>query len=361
MKRWLCSLLTFAASALARAEESGLVAPSRLGWWPNPELLRTLRTSSNVTLQTPPFDPGFPWKEAVVSWNTLHPHGLSVRARPVWKGDPGPWYVMAHWCQDTNTSPRTSVRDQRDSEAHVDTDTLLVTTPANAIELEFTIATKTAKVPPDLRIGVTLLGAEATEPAPPIHRAAWGHRLTLPIRSQADYPEGIQSWCSPTSLSMILSHWGSRLDRPELLQDVPQVARGVFDPGWPGTGNWTFNAAYAGQYQGLSACVARLGGLGDLERWVSADLPVAVSVSYAQLKGAEQAAAGDGHLVVVTGFTDSGEVQVHDPGVRRERVVRVVPRSAFSRAWNHSSRTAYLVWPRNSTLPSEGNGRWPAR
>ncbi len=361
MKRWLSSSLALAVSSLALAEEPGAVAPSRMGWWPNPELLRTLRTSSNVTLQTPPFDPGFTWKEAVVSWNTAHPDGLSVRARPVWKGDPGPWYVMAHWCQDTNTSPRTSVRNQRDSAAQVDTDTLLVASPATAIELEFTLATTTAKVPQDLRIGVTLLGAEPTESAPAVHRAAWGHLLTLPIRSQADYPEGIQSWCSPTSLSMILSHWGNRLNRPELLQDVPQVARGVFDPAWPGTGNWTFNAAYAGQYPGLSACVARLGGLGDLERWIAADLPVAVSVSYAQLKGAERPSEGDGHLVVVTGFTASGDVQVHDPGVRRERVIRVVPRSAFTRAWNHSSRTAYLVWPRNSELPSESNGRWPAR
>lgn len=361
MRRLLCSLLTLASSWCVQADEPGRVAPSRLAWWPNPELLRTLRTSSNVTVQTPPFDPGFTWKEAVVSWNTAHAEGLSVRVRPIWKGDPGPWYVMAHWCQDTNTSPRTSVPNQSDSAARVDTDTLLVANPATAIEVELTLSTATTKVPADLRIGVSLLGSETTALEPLVHRPAWGRLLTVPIRSQADYPEGVQSWCSPSSLSMILSHWGNQLAYPELLQDVPQVARGVFDPAWPGTGNWTFNAAYAGQYRTLSACVSRLGGMGDLERWIAAEMPVATSVSYAQLKGSAKPKPGDGHLVVVTGFTSAGDVQVHDPGVRRERVVRTIPRADFMRAWNHSSRTAYLIWSRNSQPPTGGDGRWPTR
>jgi hypothetical protein len=101
--------------------------------------------------------------------------------------------------------------------------------------------------------------------------------------------------------------------------------------------------------------------MGDLERWIAAGMPVATSVSYAQLKGSAEPKPGDGHLVVVTGFTSTGDVQVHDPGVRRERVVRTIPRADFMRAWNHSSRTAYLIWSRNSQPPPGGDGRWPAR
>jgi hypothetical protein len=89
----------------------------------------------------------------------------------------------------------------------------------------------------------------------------------------------------------------------------------------------------------------------DLERWVVSGAPAAVSVSYALLKGKPAAESGDGHLVVVRGFTPEGDVIVNDPGVRRERVRRVFPRADFIRAWNHSDRTAYLVWPEGHPVP----------
>lgn len=357
--RFWISVASLALLAGAAHAEAPRIPASRMIWWDHPELLRTERTATQVTVRPPPFNPGFTWREAVVSWNTTHPEPLTIRARPHWKGDAGPWYTLAHWSQDTNASPRTSIPGQRDSLAHVDTDTLVADEPASGIEIEVVITTASLRVPADLRIGVSVLGSESNGPVPPPYTNAWGRLISLPIRSQADFPEGIQSWCSPTSLSMVLSGWGDRLSRPELLQDVPQVARGVHDPGWPGTGNWSFNAAYAGQHAGISACVARLAGLSDLERWIAAGIPVTTSVSYAQLKGADNPRAGDGHLVVVSGFTATGDVQVHDPGVRKERVVRTFPRADFSRAWDHSSRTAYLIWPTRQGLPEKGEGRWP--
>ncbi len=356
---WI-SACPFMLLTAASAAELPRVPASRMVWWNHPELLRSERTATNVTVRPPPFDPGFLWSEAVISWNTSHPEAILVRARPLWKDAAGPWYTMARWSQDTNASPRTSISGQRDSLAHVDTDTLVADEAATGIEVEIAVSTTTLRVPPDLRFGVSVLGKESIAPVPQAYTNAWGRLLTLPIRSQADFPEGIHSWCSPTSLSMILSAWGDRLNRPELLQDVPQVARGVHDPGWPGTGNWSFNAAYAGQHSGISACVVRLAGIRDLERWIAAGIPVATSVSYAQLKGAAKPTSGDGHLVVVSGFTSLGDIQIHDPGVRRDRVVRVIPRSDFGRAWDHSSRTAYLVWNTAGGTPTEGEGRWPA-
>lgn len=350
------SLLVF---AVVQGADPIRVPPSRLGWWPHPELLRSVASPTNVVVSTPRFQPGFAWKEAVISWNTAHAGGLTARARPVWKDEAGAWYTLAQWNVSTNDGPRTSFPGQKDSTARVETDTLIVTAPADGIDLEFSIATLDGRVPSDLRLGVSLLGDSASEPDPEPFTQAWGTLLSLPVRSQADFPEGIQSWCSPTSLSMILSRWSEQLQRPELLQDVPQVARGVHDPGWPGTGNWSFNVAYAGHHRGLSACVSRLAGIADLERWIASGNAVAVSVSYTQLKGGAKPRPGDGHLVVASGFTPTGDVQIHDPGVRRDRVVRIIPRSDFQRAWNHSSRTAYLVWARQRPLPAGGMGRWP--
>lgn len=360
--RCITLLLACLGASLPNARGAGtntaaLHPPSRLAWWPDARIFASQRSSTNVTVRLPETRPGFRWNEAVLSWNTAQPVGLVIRARPLWGTEPGPWYTLGLWSRDTNVAPRTSVKAQEDADAHVDTDILVLKRPADALEVEVAISGE--RVPPDLRVGASLLGAEPAVAETGPFKAAWGRTLSLPIRSQAEYPEGINNWCSPTSLSMILGSWADRLGRGDLLQDVRQVARGVHDPAWPGTGNWSFNAAYAGQHPGLSSCVSRLGGIGDLERWIAAGLPVAASVSYAQLKGAANPAAGDGHLVVVSGFLPDGNVQVHDPGVRRERVIRTIPRADFIRAWNHSSRTAYLVWATGTPPPAGGDGRWP--
>ncbi len=339
------------------------VPPSRLFWWGEASALRWSTNHDAIVALAPVATPGFPWKQAVVSWNLPSPWPATVEARPVPRGPTQdvPWYVIARWSADPAVAPRTSVPGQRDRFAFVDTDILQAHEPAAAVEvrLVFTPGLPASDAP--VRLGVSLLGAEASEPRPTGDMQAWGRTLPLPVRSQADYPEGIHSWCSPTSLTMILAYWQSNGGSASPGLDVRPVASAVHDPGWGGTGNWPFNTAFAGQQRGLAASVARLGGVGDLEHWIRAGLPVAVSVSYAQLKGAAEAKPGDGHLVVVSGFTRQGDVHVHDPGVSRERVARVFARADFERAWDHSSRTAYLVWPIDKPLPASGSGRWPSR
>ncbi len=354
------SFLPILLLALALAGRAENVPPTRLIWWSDLSAFTHETGDLHHHRLSPRITPGFQWKEAVLSWNVPPDQSLSIEARVIRGTQIGPWLGMGHWSADTNRAPRTSLRGQKNPDARVETDTLIVAEPADALEIRFRLPADSAGIDP-IRAGVSFLGAHATETPPAPHPPAWGRFLDVPVRSQADYPEGIQSWCSPTSLSMILAMWGGRLDRPDLIQDVRQVARGVHDPGWPGTGNWSFNIAYAGQHPDLMSCVSRLGGIGDLERWIDAGMPVATSVSYAQLKGSPTPRSGDGHLVVVTGFTTNGAVRVHDPGVRKERVIRVVPREDFERAWNHSDRTAYLVWPAGHPLPSGGQGRWPER
>jgi uncharacterized protein YvpB len=353
------SLLQILLLGIAWGAQAASVPPTRLVWWTDPTRFTSTSDEQGPFQMSPRIHPGFIWKEVVLSWNVPETLPLSIEVRAVHGDEPGPWLAMGRWSADTNQAPRTSIRGQKNTMARIETDTLLVAQPAEAIEVR--IRFPSDSTPPNpFRFGISFLGAESTESEPSHFPSAWGRLLDVPVRSQADYPEGIHSWCSPTSLSMILAWWGQRLDRADLIQDVRQVAKGVHDPGWPGTGNWSFNVAYAGQHPGIAACVARLGGVGDLERWINSGIPVAASVSYAQLKGSPTPRPGDGHLVVVTGFTRAGDVRVHDPGVRKERVIRVIPRADFERAWNHSSRTAYLVWPEGHPLPPDSAGRWPS-
>ena len=249
-----------------------------------------------------------------------------------------------------------------DAFGRVATDTLILVHPAAGIQARLTLGPKTTTN--DFRqfaVSVVATAGAMIEPEPEPFRSAWGRGLAVPVRSQADFPEGVQSWCSPTSVTMVLGWWANRWgipSQPMPVPTVPEIARAVFDPGWPGTGNWAFNVAVLGQTPGLRSAVVRMAGLADLERWLASGRPVVTSVSYALLKGGPKPEAGDGHLVVVRGFTAMGEVLINDPGVRASRVPQTISRMAFRAAWAHSRNTAYVVWPIRAELPEGGEGRW---
>lgn len=315
--------------------------------------------AAGLVIQTPVIQPGFPWDQLVVSWNVVSNAVLTVEAQLPGTAAAPRWYALGRWSGDTNQAPRTSVRQDPDAVAEVDTDILRLKQPADSgVILRLTLDGTNASAGSLRLLAACFVDGRAPWPGLAARREAWGRGLEVPVFSQADYPEGVQSWCSPTSGTMLLGWWAERLGRPDLRVDVRDVVRGVHDPAWPGTGNWPFNTAYLGQSDGLRACVARLAGIPDLEGWILHGCPVACSVSYALLKGGPAALPGDGHLVVVRGFTAEGDVLVNDPGVRRDRVRRVVPRADFDRAWARSRRTAYLVWSEAGGMPPGGEGRW---
>lgn len=292
------------------------------------------------------------FRELVVSWNARAGVSCRVEVQVRTGSDLGRWWRVADWSPDRGPG-RSSLEGQKADGQHLDTDTLV-------LEREATAARIRVSVPP---ADLPLLALSFWSPDAPVaagETPVGNHQvppLDVPRRSQADFPEGVTRWCSPTSTSMLLGHWAGVLGRPEIDAPVPVVAAGVDDPAWGGTGNWVFNTAYAGTRPGLQSCVARLGGVDDLAALNAAGIPVAVSVSYAQLKGAAKIAPGDGHLVVVCGFSGD-QVVLNDPGVRLSRVRREFPLVDFRRAWDASHRTAYLVWPIDRALPPSPNGTW---
>ena len=88
--------------------------------------------------------------------------------------------------------------------------------------------------------------------------------------------------------------------------------RHCWDHAYNGAGNWSFNTAYAARF-GLGAFVTRLRGLAEAEAFIAAGIPLIASVRVdpAELTGSEYTSAG--HLVVIVGFTDEGDVIVNDP------------------------------------------------
>jgi hypothetical protein len=313
-------------------------------------------TNEHVALLSPKIESAIRWNELIVSWNfrTAPANGLKIEAKAIFPDHESDWFTIAHWAlEPSERNPRQSVRGQRNSDGRVDTDTLKLTRYAQAVQIRLTL--DQAAAPSALKFLGLSFADNAAAPEPwPSNKSAWGKILTVKERSQANYPEGISSWCSPTSMSMLLSFWSTNLHRADLDYDVPDVARGVNDPNWPGTGNWPFNTAFAGAHEGIRAYVTRFSDVSELEDWIAAGIPVAISVSYGYLKGRPERA--NGHLVVCIGFDENGNVIVNDPG--RRLVRQTYLRENLIKAWAESENTAYIVHPEKCKLPRDKFGHW---
>lgn len=327
------------------------------------------------------------FREAILSWNaSALPNcrlEFKIRAAKLVKQltdepfrtsfftnvEPGsitPWYTMGIWSTD---ALRTSIEKQKNASGDVLTDTLRLAGPLDAFQIQVDylpadpgwiflqkpdLNNSAREISPfdNLQIWVCLSGEKQAEP--PAQTARPIETLEIPQRFQLDYPDG-QDICSPTSLSMVLGYWATKLGRPPLDRPVPEVCRAVKDAAY-GYGNWSFNTAYAGSQPGIRSYVTRFDSISELEQWVAREVPVVCSVSYAILKGKGKKEPDDGHLVTLVGFDSAGDPVFNDPG---RKVVRMTyKRSDFDAAWRTSGRTVYLVYPKTWSVPEDRWGHW---
>jgi hypothetical protein len=317
------------------------------------------------TMSSPAIAQAATFDQLVGSWDAVTPAGtwIELHARvlqaPGWSG----WYALPVWTSDAATLERHSVAGQKDARGRVDTDTLVAAEglPASAYQLAVTLFSAS----PDASPAVRLVRA-ATVPRTRMVGAddsARGADLPVPQRSQM-LPEyrglgfggGGEAWCSPTTTSMIMAYWGNMLHLPQLVLPVPAVAAGTYDYTYRGAGNWPFNTAFAGTY-GLVSYVERFASLDELEPWIKASVPVAISIAFrpGELSGAP-IPSSPGHLLVVRGFTPAGDVIVNDPVASSDTQVRMVyRRSQLERVWQRGSHgTAYLMYPPGWQVPTAG-------
>ena len=307
--------------------------------------------------QAGPIDPGFDWTELVPSWNLENPgeRSIGITVSLVKPDLDTKWYSFGTWSL-AGPTPRTSMKDQADAKADVETDTLVAKEPARSVWVRVAVSGPQANALPAPFVGLSFRDARKTPPPEDPNREAWGKTIEVPQRSQMSYPGG-NVLCSPTSVSMMLAHWAKVLGKGSLDKDVPEVQKGVFDPNWPGTGNWPFNTAYAGSFPELRAYVTRFGSVREVEDWVAAGIPVVTSVSLAMLKGKPNQEPNDGHLVIVVGFTADGDPVFNDPG-RSTEVRQIYKRAHFEASWRTSGNTVYLIYPKKMSPPKDRLGHW---
>ncbi|HZV78087.1 MAG TPA: peptidase C39 family protein [Candidatus Binatus sp.] len=294
------------------------------------------------------------FKTAVVSYNVQTPSGSSIEVRlrarvgNRWTR----WYEMGSWSSDLREGQRHSVARQHDADGRVETDTLVLNAPASAFEVVARPQDSPAGDAPvmsSIAVATSLAPESRIDPDPSDGAVA---ELPVPERSQriASSPDakggGGDSWCSPASVSMVMAYWANATSHPQWDVDVATVADGVYDPVYDGCGNWPFNVAFASEH-GLAGYVRQLPSLAAVELVVKRGVPVIASIATkpGELDGAPYKKT-DGHLLVIRGFTDAGDVIVNDPYGEPGTVRRVYARAQFAHVWQAGSNgTVYIIAP----------------
>lgn len=319
--------------------------------------------------------------ELILSWSASTPSGTFVEFQvqgTTTTGVTTKWYSMGRWAHWDSTARirRTSVNGQKDSNATVLTDTL---TTLNGRRF----ASYRVRVLLHRRQGTTshpyvrMLGAVAsrlpadatvTTSKPGVAR---GITLNVPTYSQMiheghypNYDNGGEAWCSATSTAMVLDYYkiGPSATTMNWIPSshpnrmVDHAARMTYDYGYEGCGNWTFNVAYANHEGAGDAFCTRLRSLAEAELFIKAGIPLVVSTSFtsSQLTGAGYGT--NGHLMVIVGFTSTGDVIVNDPASHLRKsnaaVRTTYKRSQFENAWiPKSGGLAYVIPRPGAALP----------
>ncbi len=327
--------------------------------------------------------PGFGLTQLVASWSATTPGDswieVAVRGRAA-DGSRSSWDVLGRWTSGDAFTRRTTLSGQSDDLASVNVDTWVANRDPGLTSYRLRVSLMRRTGATTKSPTLDAIGAVASRlPDGPVAASrpgvARGTVLDVPRYSQmahrGHYPRwggGGEAWCSPTSTSMVLGYYDALPD-PSTYAWVPSghtdpwvdaAARSTYDAAYQGTGNWPFNTAYAAPLAG-HAFVTRLRSLREAERFVAAGIPLVASISFGsgELSGAP-ISASNGHLVVIAGFTDDGDVVVNDPAApTRAGVRRTYDRGQFENAWlPRSGGLVYVIRDDAHPLPGRAHGRW---
>ncbi|TNM36564.1 peptidase C39 family protein [Nocardioides albidus] len=325
--------------------------------------------------------PGMDFTELIASWSARTPGSswieVEVRGRSA-AGARTSWDTLARWAAKDKVVRRRSGGPQTDDGTRVATDTWR-TAGLASYRIRVTTYREPGRKAPRVDLA-TVMTSRLPAAVGPVSAPGVAHdvELAVPRYSQmvhnGHYPQwggGGEAWCSPTSTSMVLGYFG-RLPGAGSYRWVPAghrdpwvdaAARATYDHAYDGTGNWPFNTAFAARRLGPAgeAFVTRLRDLTDAELLVAAGIPPVVSIAFtAGELGGAPISASNGHLLVIVGFTATGDVIVNDPAAADAAGVRrVYARAQLERIWLRASGgMAYVVHDAAHPLPAAPGGNW---
>ncbi|MCD9155189.1 peptidase C39 family protein [Aeromicrobium duanguangcaii] len=301
------------------------------------------------------------------SWNVSRmPDGtwLKVYVRVADGSKVSSWKTVAQWRHGLSGGKRTTYGKQADALAQLDTDIVRARSGKSFTRWQIQVSAwrKSTKVKSPVVRAVTGVSSTYVSKTAKTSKTSMTRTIDLKVPASSQmihrghFPQfggGGEAWCSPTSTSMVLRYWGLGPSKKATSFAkgadpwVDHAARYSYDSSYRGTGTWPFNTAYASRF-GTDAVVHRLVNLRPIESYIKQGVPVIASVAFGrgQLTGSPISST-PGHLMVVRGFTATGDVIVNDPAGRtNSQVRRVYDRAQFERAWlKGSGGVTYVIAP----------------
>src|SRR5690606_38594615 len=162
--------------------------------------------------------------------------------------------------------------------------------------------------------------------------------LPISFRSQrVEEPSIAGRICSPTSVAMVLAYRGVEVPTAEVASRIFDGAHGIY-------GNWS-RAVQSAFTWGVPGYLARFSRWEDVERAIASGQPLIVSIRVrpGELPGAPYPSTA-GHLLVITGFDDDGNVLVNDPAASDARLGQIAhSRERFENVWMRNGGTSYVL------------------
>jgi uncharacterized protein YvpB len=314
---------------VVRGEEFSKAAP------PSPSRTGGPEVFASRKIETAPFD------SLVLSWNVKIPpgesaeFGVAVRIGGEWWPHRG-YRTMAIVSEGRSAS----VKQDEDDATKVEVDTLVVKPPGRGNAFQLFARLPRGAVLRSLGAAHYLASERGSKIVDAARSPVWGKVLEVATRSQtAEDPTIAARICSPTATAMALEYLGIAIPTKDLAARVYDAASDLY-------GNWSINAACAGDLVG-EAFVGHFDTLAEVEREIAAGRPVVLSHSWkkGELTNAPIPSSA-GHLLVVVGFTNDGNVVVNDPAAPAREVRRVYDRRELFHTWQHNGNgIVYLFRP----------------
>jgi hypothetical protein len=288
----------------------------------------------------------FDFTEFLPSWNVEAPEDtgarFEVRVRDARRGTWSPWLHIGYWGRVAHRPDRRVAFDG----GVVNVDVLMLDRPADAFQIRTRMVAfggDQSLTPRLRRIAACYSGVVAGEQrraellSPPRIEGDWICDLGVPHHGQGELGRPLSGQCcSPTSLTMVLQHWG---DDSTLLEN----SEAVYDEEYGIFGNWGRNVARAGEL-GHDAWLTRLRNWDQVKALVAEGQPIVASVSIGEGEIAGVDYTG-GHLVVIRGFTSDGDVIVNDPAYREKGEGSVWRADEMATVWFDHGGVGYIVRP----------------
>lgn len=286
-----------------------------------------------------------PFDHAVLSWNGDGDGNWCLELRLRIDGSLTPYYALGE-IQGTRQSSATGkgmdTRTPATAESvTVDLDTLRLTDGKRATAFQVR-----ATGEGNLRMLAVAhyLGGDCHYTDRPATASVWGTTLAVAPRAQQEVEEepeigGIV--CSPTALSMALEYHGSVYRTIDVCRAALDHASGIY-------GNWPCNTGAAARLlPGSWSAVVKMTGFDELEREIAKGRPVVLSHRWERedLPNAP-IPRSSGHLILVVGFTENGDVLVNDPAAPAAEGRRLYRRRELFHTWQELGQgIVYLLHP----------------